>query len=88
MFTECYKRLQLEKHSRVAADELILKNRSGLMALHPCRQRRLSAMRLNKEHSEVRAVDLHARLVGKLRVCDREEVEFQPKHTTREAKYR
>lgn len=64
------------------------------MALHPCRQRRLSAMRLKRrrgficEHSEVRAVDLHARLVGKLRVCDREEVEFQPKRTTREAKYR
>lgn len=49
MFTECYKRSQLGKHSRAAADELILENRSGLMALPPCRQRRLSAMRLNKE---------------------------------------
>lgn len=76
MFTECYKRSQLGGKNSPAHHELILGNRSGLMALQLCRQRSLTAMRLNKKEvlhlwAEGGVSDrLHARLVEKLQVCD------------------
>lgn len=75
-----------------AHGELILENRSGLMALQPVGKevglqwdwtRRRS---FNCEHSEVCA--LHSRRVGKLQVWDSEELEFELKCTTRETESR